>query len=137
MKRRNKQLLVENEYVKELLAVLKENPSPSGKDFAEMVAHVGELESRLAEAVEELKTMRQELQQVQNRSLKAVLQKSCKSLENNISNMRQKLAELKDHIILNPRSITDPISRKGEPPKQKLSLCYFWYIIFLIAYIER
>ena len=64
-----------------------------------MVAHVGELESRLAEAVEELKTMRQELQQVQNRSLKAVLQKSCKSLENNISNMRQKLAELKDHII--------------------------------------
>lgn len=81
MKRRNKQLLVENEYVKELLAVLKENPSPSGKDFAEMVAHVGELESRLAEAVEELKTMRQELQQVQNRSLKAVLQKSCKSLE--------------------------------------------------------
>ena len=65
MKRRNKQLLVENEYVKELLAVLKENPSPSGKDFAEMVAHVGELESRLAEAVEELKTMRQELQQVQ------------------------------------------------------------------------
>lgn len=99
MKRRNKQLLVENEYVKELLAVLKENPSPSGKDFAEMVAHVGELESRLAEAVEELKTMRQELQQVQNRSLKAVLQKSCKSLENNISNMRQKLAELKDRII--------------------------------------
>ena len=82
MKRRNKQLLVENEYVKELLAVLKENPSPSGKDFAEMIAHVGELENRLAEAVEELKTMRQELQQVQNRSLKAVLQKSCKSLEN-------------------------------------------------------
>ena len=33
MKRKNKQLLVENEYVKELLAVLKENPSPSGKDL--------------------------------------------------------------------------------------------------------
>ena len=59
-----------------------------------MVAHVGELENRLAEAVEELRTMRQELLQVQNRSLKAVLQKSCKSLEDNISNMRQKLAEL-------------------------------------------
>ena len=79
MKRRNKQLLAENEYVKELLAVLKENPSPSGRDFAEMVAHVGELENRLAEAVEELRTMRQELLQVQNRSLKAVLQRSCKT----------------------------------------------------------
>lgn len=110
MKRRNKQLLVENEYVKELLAVLKENPSPSGKDFAEMIAHVGELENRLAEAVEELKTMRQELQQVQNRSLKAVLQKSCKSLENNISNMRQKLAELKDHI---KRNIIDYVGGMG------------------------
>lgn len=99
MKRRNKQLLAENEYVKELLAVLKENPSPSGKDFAEMVAHVGELENRLAEAVEELRTMRQELLQVQNRSLKAVLQRSCKALEQNISNMSRKLSELKKLII--------------------------------------
>ena len=98
MKRRNKQLLAENEYVKELLAVLKENPSPSGRDFAEMVAHVGELENRLAEAVEELRTMRQELLQVQNRSLKAVLQRSCKALEQNISNMSRKLSELKKLI---------------------------------------
>ena len=85
-------ILAENEYVKELLAVLKENPSPSGRDFAEMVAHVGELENRLAEAVEELRTMRQELLQVQNRSLKAVLQRSCKALEQNISNMSRKLS---------------------------------------------
>lgn len=101
MKRRNKQLLVENEYVKELLAVLKENPSPSGKDFAEMVAHVGELESRLAEAVEELKTMRQELQQVQNRSLKAVLQKSCKSLENIEKYLSTRLRVRPDDLFLN------------------------------------
>ena len=121
MKRRNKQLLVENEYVKELLAVLKENPSPSGKDFAEMVAHVGELESRLAEAVEELKNMRQELQQVQNRSLKAVLQKSCKSLENNISNMRQKLAELKDHIIEGCQKALSAFKERGTSALDGLS----------------
>ena len=121
MKRRNKQLLVENEYVKELLAVLKENPSPSGKDFAEMVAHVGELESRLAEAVEELKTMRQELQQVQNRSMKAVLQKSCKSLEDNISNMRQKLAELKDHIIEGCQKALSAFKERGTSALDGLS----------------
>ena len=121
MKRRNKQLLVENEYVKELLAVLKENPSPSGKDFAEMVAHVGELESRLAEAVEELKTMRQELQQVQNRSLKAVLQKSCKSLEDNISNMRQKLAELKDYIIEGCQKALSAFKERGTSALDGLS----------------
>ena len=121
MKRRNKQLLVENEYVKELLAVLKENPSPSGKDFAEMIAHVGELENRLAEAVEELKTMRQELQQVQNRSLKAVLQKSCKSLEDNISNMRQKLAELKDHIIEGCQKALSAFKERGTSALDGLS----------------
>ena len=103
--------------MKELLAVLKENPSPSGKDFAEMVARVGELESRLAEAVEELKTMHQELQQVQNRSLKAVLQKSCKSLEDNISNMRQKLAELKDHIIEGCQKALDEAKKLAEEGK--------------------
>ena len=107
MKRRNKQLLAENEYVKELLAVLKENPSPSGRDFAEMVAHVGELENRLAEAVEELRTMRQELLQVQNRSLKAVLQRSCKALEQNISNMSRKLSELKKLIGVSLKDLRD------------------------------
>ena len=35
MKRRNKQLLAENEYVKELLAVLKENPSD--EEFRKLV----------------------------------------------------------------------------------------------------
>ena len=96
MSRKSKARLAENSYVKELLTVLKENPSPSSQDFMEMVAHVGELENRLAEAVDELKTMRQK---VQSRSLKAVLQRSCKALESNISSMRQRLSELKDHIV--------------------------------------
>ena len=135
MKRRNKQLLAENEYVKELLAVLKENPSPSGKDFAEMVAHVGELESRLAEAVEELKTMRQELQQVQNRSLKAVLQKSCKSLEDNISNMRQKLAELKDHIIEGCQKALSAFKERGTSALDGLSR--FFHIKPLLEGIKK
>ena len=99
MKKRSKARLKENQYVKELLTVLKENPSPSSKEFMEMVSHVSELENRLAEAVDELKVMRQELQRVQNRTLKAVLQRSCKGMETNISSMRQHLTELKAHIV--------------------------------------
>lgn len=99
MSRKSKARLAENKYVKELLEVLKENPSPSSQEFMEMVAHVGELENRLAEAVDELKTMREEMQKVQNRSLKAVLQKGCKTLETNISSMRLRLSELKEHIV--------------------------------------
>ena len=37
MSRKSKARLAENSYVKELLTVLKENPSPSSQDFMEMV----------------------------------------------------------------------------------------------------
>ena len=93
------QPIAENEHVKEFLAVLQANPIPGSQEFLEMIGHVGALEQRLAEAVDELKTMRQELQKVQSHSLKAVLQRSYKSLENNVAAMRQRLSELKSHII--------------------------------------
>ena len=36
--------IVENEYVKELLALLKENQSPAGKELLEAIGHVSEME---------------------------------------------------------------------------------------------
>lgn len=113
MKKRSKARFEENQYVKELLTVLKENPSPSSKEFMEMVSHVSELENRLAEAVEELKVMRQELQRVQSRTLKAVLQRSCKGMETNISSMRQHLAELKAHIVEGCKNTLTALKEQG------------------------
>lgn len=95
----NNQPIAENEYVKEFLAALQSNAVSGSKEFLEMIGHVGALEQRLAEAVNELKTMRQELEKAQNHSLKAVLQRSYKALENNVAAMRQRLSELKSHII--------------------------------------
>lgn len=92
------QPIAENEHVKEFLAVLQANPIPGSQEFLEMIGHVGALEQRLAEAVDELKTMRQELQKVQSHSLKAVLQRSYKSLESNAVAMGRRLSELKSHI---------------------------------------
>lgn len=94
----SKQPIAENEHVKEFLAVLQANPIPGSQEFLEMIGHVGALEQRLAEAVDELKTMRQELQKVQSHSLKAVLQRSYKSLESNAAAMGRRLSELKSHI---------------------------------------
>lgn len=113
MKKRSQARLKENQYVKELLAVLKENPSPSSKEFMEMVSHVSELENRLADAVEELKVMRQELQRVQSRTLKAVLQRGCKTMESNISSMRQHLTELKAHIVKGCQNALTAIKEQG------------------------
>lgn len=95
----NSQPIAENEYVKQFMAVLQMHSIQGSKEFIEMIGHVGELEQRLAEAVDELKIMRQELQKVQNHSLKTMLQRSYKALEANVSAMRQRLSELKSHIV--------------------------------------
>lgn len=68
--------IAENEYVKELLALLKANQSPAGKELLEAIGHVSEMEKQLASAVDELKAMRQDLEKMKNHPLKSALQKS-------------------------------------------------------------
>ena len=92
------QPIAENEQVKELLALLKDNNTPGYEEFAKLIEHVTGMEQRLSEATKELKAVRQEMQGLQNHSLKDALQKSCKAMEMNISVMRHRLSELKaDH----------------------------------------
>lgn len=103
------QPIAENEQVKELLALLKDNNTPGYEEFAKLIEHVTGMEQRLLEATEELKAVRQEMQGLQNHSLKDTLQKSCKAMEMNISVMRHRLSELKGQII-NGAGISLPIS---------------------------
>lgn len=79
------QPIAENEQVKELLALLKDNNTPGYEEFAKLIEHVTGMEQRLSEATKELKAVRQEMQGLQNHSLKDALQKSCKAMEANIS----------------------------------------------------
>ena len=72
------QPIAENEQVKELLALLKDNNTPGYEEFAKLIEHVTGMEQRLLEATEELKAVRQEMQGLQNHSLKDALQKSCR-----------------------------------------------------------
>lgn len=69
------QPIAENEQVKELLALLKDNNTPGYEEFAKLIEHVTGMEQRLLEATEELKAVRQEMQGLQNHSLKDALQK--------------------------------------------------------------
>ena len=73
------QPIAENEQVKELLALLKDNNTPGYEEFAKLIEHVTGMEQRLLEATEELKAVRQEMQGLQNHSLKDTLQKSCRN----------------------------------------------------------
>lgn len=69
--------IAENEQVRALLALLKEKDSPAYADFAELIESVTGMEKRLSIAVGELATMREDLQKMQDHSLKASLQKTC------------------------------------------------------------
>jgi len=98
--------IVENEYVKELLALLKENQSPAGKELLEAIGHVSEMEKQLASAVNELKAMRQELQGLQK-------QKSVKALEANVATLRERLAELKGAVIEGCKNTLAAVKERG------------------------
>ena len=113
MTEQEKQQLAENEQVKEVLTLLKENRTPGAEEFAQLISYVGQMENRLAEAVGELKNMRQELQEAQNHSLKAVMQKSCQAMEDSISDMRNRLSELKNKIIEGCQNILSDFKKRG------------------------
>lgn len=70
--------IMDNEHVKELLAILKENNSPSTKDFLSVLNQVGAMEKQLETAVKELAAMRQELKiaQEQNHPVKLCKRRS-------------------------------------------------------------
>ena len=93
--------LLENEHVKELLAILRENNSPSTKDFLAVLNQVDAMEKQLEAAVKELAAMRQELQtaQEQNHPVKTALQKTVVVTQGQMLDLRERLAQLKQNII--------------------------------------
>ncbi len=93
--------IMENEHVKELLAILKEQKAPSTKDFLGVLNQVGAMEKQLDAAVTELAAMRQELKeaQEQNHPVKTALQKAVIAMQGQVLDLRDKLSELKQSVI--------------------------------------
>lgn len=93
--------IIDNEHVKELLAVLREHNSPSTKDFLSVLNQVGAMEKKLEAAVKELAAMRQELKtaQEQNHPVKTALQKAVIVMQGQVLDLRERLSELKQNII--------------------------------------
>lgn len=102
--------IVENEQVKALLALLKDNNAAGYSEFSSLIGHVTEMEQRLFEATQELKAMRQEMQ---NHSLKGSLQKTYKALEANAAVMGQRLFKLKEQIIGGCKNILTDFKERG------------------------
>lgn len=107
------QPIAENGPVQELLALLKENNPAGYQEFSKLIESVSLMESRLAVAVGELEAMRGDLQKMQNHSLKAALQNACRSMEDNISLMQQRLAEVKEKIFEGCKNVLADFKERG------------------------
>lgn len=105
--------IAENEQVKALLVLLKENDTPGWREFAVLISHVSGMERQLSEALEELQAIRQKMDEVQDRSLKAALQKAGKSLEKNVDALRQRLSTLKEQIVGGCKNILEDFKVRG------------------------
>ena len=97
--------LMENEHLKQLFSIMRENGVDSANLHA-MVNYVAAMEKHLSSAVSELVNMRRELadmREIQNHPVKTTLQSAVKALEAKVRAMRVNLNEVKAAIILWPR----------------------------------
>jgi len=93
--------IMENEHVKELLAIMREQGAPTTKDLLAVLHQVVAMEKQLDAAVNELAAMRRELQeaQEQNHPIKTAMQKAVIAMQGQVLDLRDKLAELKQNVI--------------------------------------
>ena len=107
--------IAENEDVKELLAILRENNSPSTQDFLAVLQQVGAMEKQLDAAIKELSAMRQELKeaQEQNHPVKTALQNAVITMQGQVLDFRDKLNELKQNVIDGCKNAVAAFKEKG------------------------
>ena len=93
--------IMDNEHVKELLSILRENGSDTG-GIVEVIALVAIMEGQLIKAVDELSSMRKELaamREGRDHPVRTVLEMAARSLEAAIKDTQTRLAGLKELII--------------------------------------
>jgi ElaB/YqjD/DUF883 family membrane-anchored ribosome-binding protein len=107
--------IIENEHVKELFDILRENQI-SAKDLTVMLGSVAAMESQLDRAMGELTAMRQELaslREERGHPVRAALSGSVASLETHVAETRSKLERLKDAVVSGCRNAVAAFKRTG------------------------
>jgi len=107
--------IMENEHVKELLGIMEANNLSTMKDMLDILNQVGAMEKQLDAAVTELAAMRRELKtaQEQNHPVKTAMQKAVISMQGQVLDLRDKLAELKQNVIDGCKNAVAAFKEKG------------------------
>jgi len=107
--------LTENEYVKELLALMEANHLSGRQDLSAVIGQVAAMEDHLSAMTQELAAMRRELAeaQKQNHPVKNALQKAVTTMRGQVAELREKLAELKQGVIDGCKHALAAVKEKG------------------------
>lgn len=115
--------LAENEYVKELLGILKDN----GKDATGLNAlldHVKNMEDFCTQAeskITDMRTQLNEMKEIQDHPIKHALQNTIKALESKVTEIRGYISELKANIIDGCKNAVDAFKTNGVAALDKLT----------------
>ena len=115
--------LAENEHVKELLGILKEN----GKDTAGLTAlltHVDEMENfvMMAESrIADMKSQLDTIKEVQDHPIKNALQKTIKTLETKVAEIKEQIVQLRLDIAGGCIAAINAFQEKGATALDRLA----------------
>ncbi len=114
-KQRNAAPIAENEYVRELLSILRNNQLPQQNDVLAVLKQVAAMEQQLAAAVRELTAMRRDLAAAErnNHPVKTALQKAVINMQAHVLELREKLAALKQAVIDGCKKAVAAFKEKG------------------------
>ena len=107
--------LMDNEHVKALLAIMEANRLSNTKDFLAVINQVDAMERQLASAVTELSAMRHELAaaKAEAHPAKSTLQNIIIEKQGQLLDLREKLTEVKQHIIDGCKNAVAAFKEKG------------------------
>jgi len=118
-----KNSLMNNNYVKEVFAVLKEN----GKDasgLAAIINQVKEMEDFVTKAescISDMKTQLDEMREAQNHPIRTMLQSAIKSMSAMVASVKNQISELKANIVEGCKNALSAVKEKGAATLSKLA----------------
>ena len=107
--------IIENQHVKELLKILRENDAPQMKDLLTVLNKVTAMERQLDSAVGELAAMRKQLDEARavNHPALAAMEKAVINTQHFILDLRDKLTAIKQGIVNGCKNAVTAFKEKG------------------------
>ena len=115
--------LAENEHVKELLGILKDNGKDTG-GLTALLDHVKGMEDFCKQAenkISDMKTQLTEMKEIQDHPIKHTIQSTIKTLESKVADIKTQLTVLKDNIIDGCKKAVAAFKDKGIAALDKLA----------------